>query len=123
MEFPRSGLSQYRRHTGCGHGSSRDTRDVEQILPRPHDVQIVIGTDMEQVQHLVEHLAVLGGDADQALKPAGMSFQLLDDRRHLDRLGAGTEYGDDLFHDRYDLISLIITTGLLSLKSILQFPF
>ena len=38
--------------------------DVEQVLVRAHQVEIVVGRDAESVEHLVEHLAVLAGDAD-----------------------------------------------------------
>lgn len=37
---------------------------VVEILSRFHDVQVVIGGDIEEPKHLVEHLAVLRGDAD-----------------------------------------------------------
>ena len=42
--------------------------DVGQILPRGHDVEVEIGREPEELEHLVEHLAVLGGDADRASK-------------------------------------------------------
>jgi hypothetical protein len=34
-----------------------------------HQVQVVVRLDLEQVQHLVEHLPVLGGDADARFDP------------------------------------------------------
>ena len=45
--------------------AEQDARgDVEEILVRLHHRQVVIGDDGEQRQHLVEHLAMLAGDAD-----------------------------------------------------------
>ena len=44
------------QHTGC---------DVVKVLPLSHDIEVVVGTDVENFQNLVEHLAVLAGDADE----------------------------------------------------------
>ena len=73
--------------------------DVRKGLPRLHDVQVVIGGDGEGFQHLVQHLAVLGGDAHQAFKLLP-PLQLFDQGRHFDGLRPGAEHGHDLdlFH-------------------------
>jgi len=43
-------------------------------------VQVVVGRDAEERQHLVEHLAVLRGDADAGLETVGVLPDLVDDR-------------------------------------------
>jgi hypothetical protein len=48
-------------------------------LTWPHDVEVVVGADVEQVQDLVEHVPVLSCDADPALDVQTMAFQLPDD--------------------------------------------
>jgi len=68
--------------------------DVGEVLPRLHDVEVMVGADVEQVQHLVEHLTVLGGDAHLCLD-GRVGGQGVDDRCHLDGLGAGAENGKD----------------------------
>ena len=47
---------------------------------------------------LVQHLAVLPGDAHQGLNPL-TGLQLVDQRAHLDGLRPGAEYKHDLFHE------------------------
>lgn len=51
-------------------------RDVEERLPRPHDGEVVVGDHAEHGEHLVEHLAVLAGHADERLKLVGAGLQL-----------------------------------------------
>ena len=50
----------------------------------------MVRTNGEQFEHLVEHLAVLGGDADKRLKPWRRG-EAAYDRRHLDGFGAGAK--------------------------------
>jgi hypothetical protein len=64
----------------------RARRDVGEILPRPHDVEIEVGTDAEKLETLVEHLPVLRGHADPGIE-AGVCIQRRDHGRHLDCLG------------------------------------
>jgi len=68
-----------------GHG------EACQGLVRAHEVQVRIGLDVEGLQDLVEHLPVLGGDADPRLEPAG-PLQFADDRGQLDRFRPCAEY-------------------------------
>ena len=61
-----------------------------QILSRPHDIEIDVGLDLEEGEHLVEHLAMLRGDDYR--RPKGrfrecVGTQFMDDRGHLDRFG------------------------------------
>jgi hypothetical protein len=39
-------------------------RDVGLVLAPLHDVDVVLGDNLEQVQHLVKHLPVLGDDTN-----------------------------------------------------------
>ena len=63
---------------------------LREILAGPHHVEVEVGRDPEERQHLVEHLAMLGGHAD-ARREARVGPQGEHDRRHLDRLGPRPE--------------------------------
>ncbi|MNY51998.1 hypothetical protein D3C86_1876360 [compost metagenome] len=65
-------------------------REVRQGLARLHEIQVGVRDDAEEVQDLVEHLAVLGGDADLEVQVVGLGDRK-NHRRHLDGLGAGAE--------------------------------
>ena len=71
-------------------------RDVEERLPRPHDGEVVVGGHAEHGEHLVEHLAVLPGDADDRLELIGPRLELERQGAHLDGLRAGAEDEHDL---------------------------
>ena len=68
--------------------------DGVQALPVLHDVQVIVGRDGKQSQHIVQHLAVLGRDAADALD-LSPAFQLLHQGGHLHCLRPGPE-------DRHD---------------------
>lgn len=70
--------------------------DVEQRLAGPHDGEVVVGDHAEHGEHLVEHLAVLAGDADDRLELLGPRLELERQRAHLDGLRAGAEDEHDL---------------------------
>ena len=61
-----------------------------EILVIAHHIQVEVGRNREQVQHLVQHASMLGGDADSRLNAGGIS-QGLDDRRHLDGFRPGSK--------------------------------
>ena len=67
---------------------------LRQRLVGAHQVEVDVGGDLEQVEHLVEHLAVLGGDANQRFD-AGRVVQALYDGRHFDGFRAGAKDGED----------------------------
>ena len=46
-------------------------RDARGRLARRHDLEIVVGGEREDIEHLVQHVAVLGRDADDALELVG----------------------------------------------------
>ena len=82
------------RQNLCGDGGQR--------LPRLHDVEVVIRLYAEDIQDAVQHLPVLGRDADQALKFLP-PLQLQGEGAHLDGLGPCSEDGEytQLFHDLF----------------------
>ena len=57
--------------------------DPAQILTLRHPVQVGIGRDLEQIQHLVQHLPVLGRDDNTRVSQAACAFRgialLIDD--------------------------------------------
>ena len=71
-------------------------RDVEERLAGPHDGEVVVWDHAEHGEHLVEHLAVLPGDADDRLELLGPRLELERQRAHLDGLWAGAEDEHDL---------------------------
>ncbi len=77
--------------------------DVGQSLARLHDVQVVVRRDVEQGEHLVEHLAMLRRDAhaDVELRHAR---EALDDGRHLDGFGPRSEHDHGLHEDALELL-------------------
>ena len=64
--------------------------NVGQVLVFTHDVEVVIGTNVEQPQNLIKHGPVLGGNADPGLDPRGF-FQGLDDGSHFNGLRTRSE--------------------------------
>lgn len=71
--------------------------DIKQGLPLLHDGQIVIRLHMKGFQHLVEHLTVLAGDANQRPQVfPGLEF--VNQGAHFNSFGTGSEYEHDCFH-------------------------
>ena len=60
-------------------------------LVLPHQIQVEIRSDIEQIQYLIEHLSVLGGRADARFNPTGLAEQA-DDRCQFHGFGAGSNY-------------------------------
>ena len=79
--------------------------DVVEVLPGAHDVEVEVGTYVEDVEHLVEHLAVLPGHADKGPELVGVAFERFDQRGHFDGLGPCSEYEHDGFHRCWVLCS------------------
>lgn len=65
-----------------------------QCLALGNHVQVEIGDDVEQPQHLVQHMPVLTRHADSQLEIAG-SLDAVDQRRHFDGFRPGPKYGED----------------------------
>ena len=74
-----TGLTQHiahaQQHTG-GH--------VIQVLPLLHDVQVIIRLDVENLEHLIEHFAVLSGNAHKGTEVFRVCLECLDQRGHFD---------------------------------------
>jgi hypothetical protein len=66
-------------------------KDIAQRLSRLHDVEIVVGLQRKRGHHLVEHFAVLTGDADSRQDFLLLS-QCADDRCHFDGFRTCAEY-------------------------------
>jgi hypothetical protein len=64
---------------------------LRQGLIRAHHVQIVIGADPENIEHLIEHLPVLGGSNSNNVEKTPLSPELENDRCQLDGIRPGTE--------------------------------
>ena len=91
-------------------------RHVEQRLARLHNGQVVVGSHVEDAQHLVEHLAVLARHGHDGLELILSRLQLVGERAHLDGLRAGAEDEHDFFHsyflpERIRLFKLAIVIG------------
>ena len=65
-----------------------------ETLAALHDVEVVLRRDAELAQDAVQHLAVLGGYADHALK-LGPALKLQDEGGHFDGLRPRPEDGHD----------------------------
>ena len=61
---------------------------IAQRLARLHEIEIAVYPDRQYLQHLVEHLAVLGGSQHEGRRVKGLQFP--EDRVELDRLGPGS---------------------------------
>lgn len=73
-------------------------RHVEQRLARLHDRQVVVWDHAKDVQHLVEHLAVLAGHSHDGLELIPARLQLVGERAHLDGLRSGAEDEHHFLH-------------------------
>ena len=73
-------------------------RHVEQRLARLHDRKVVVGSHIEDAQHLVEHLAVLARHGHEGLELILAHLELIDERTHLDCLRTGAEDEHYLLH-------------------------
>ena len=67
---------------------------VGEALRRLHDVEIEIRPHAEELQHLIEHLAMLRRHAEPHAQ-AWLALQGLDHGQHLDGLGPRPEYHED----------------------------
>ena len=74
------------------------TGDMGQVLIITHDIEVVFGDNPKEVEHLVQHIPVLGGNRHLGID-AVRCRQGLDDRRHFDGFGTGSKHTQD-FHSR-----------------------
>ena len=83
-------------------------RHVEQRLARLHNGQVVVGSHVEDAQHLVEHLAVLARRGHDGLELILSRLQLVGERAHLDGLRAGAEDEHYLLQNGFPLKSHMV---------------
>ena len=78
--------------------------DVGEGLAGLHNVQVIVRHNLKGIQHLVQHLPVLGSDAHQGFK-LGAGLELFDQGGHFDGFGPGAEHQHDFdfFHDAHIL--------------------
>lgn len=74
--------------------------DVVQVLALLHDVQVKIRLHLKYLEHLVQHLPMLPGDAHDGLELIGIFLELLHQGAHLDGLWAGAEDEEYFLHIR-----------------------
>ena len=73
------------------HPGKHPGRNVVQVLPLLHDVQVVIRLYFEYPQHLVQHLPMLPSHAHHRLELPRMLLELFHQGAHFDGFGAGAE--------------------------------
>jgi hypothetical protein len=72
------------------HSPEHPRRQLRQGLVRLHQIEINVGSDVGDLEHLIEHLPVLCRHADEHPK-ARVFLQRMDDRKQLDRFRSGPE--------------------------------
>ena len=78
------------------HSGKNFPGDIKEGLPRLHDGKVIVRHHLKALQHLLQHLPVLAGDADQGLK-VGSSLQLPNQGAHFDGFRPGAEDQHDFF--------------------------
>ena len=74
------------------HPGENAREQVGKSLTGPHQIQVFVGDDPEEFQHLIKHLSMLGGDRDNHVHRSIVP-ERFNDWRHLDCFGSRT--GDD----------------------------
>jgi hypothetical protein len=64
---------------------------LKQRLAGEHEIQIVIGLDLESLEHLIEHSAMLRSDTNADIEASGIFAKAANHRTELDRLRPGAE--------------------------------
>ena len=98
------GVTMYQHHIGLAfleditHAREHSSRDIIQVLTLLHDVEVIVGGYVEDAKHLIQHLAMLTGDAHDRLEILCIFLELLHQRSHLNGLWAGPKYEHNCFH-------------------------
>ena len=85
----RGGVAVHQHHVGpdffehVAHAGEHAGRNVVEVLPLLHNVEVEIGVDIEYTQHLVQHLAVLSCNTHNRLEFRRMLLELLHQGAHL----------------------------------------
>ena len=93
------------------HPGQDPCRHIVKILPRLHDVQIEVGGDFKEIEHLIQHLAVLPRDTDYGFEFRRFRLKGFHQRSHLDRLRTGPEDQHDFFHRSNSLNDAAVGRG------------
>ena len=81
-------------HNRVGRGKEAGGQ-LREALIGSHQIHLVVGRDLKEVEHLIQHLAMLPRRTDDRAHTIGISPQLLDNGRHLDRFRARAEDAED----------------------------
>ena len=96
------------------HGGDRPRGQIGERLVRPHQVEVGVRRDAEDGQHLIEHLAMLRGDAHVRLERPVLAHGE-DERAELDGLGSRSKNEGDassgVVHVHIHLMTQGFTTG------------
>ena len=74
-----------------------------------HNGKVVIGRHVKGAEHLIEHLAMLAGDAEGNVE-FGTLLQFKNEGTHFDRFRTGAENKHDFFHWDTPFLSFVIIT-------------
>ena len=80
------------------HPGQHPRRDIVQVLPLLHDIQIIIRLHIENCQHLVQHFPMLPRHAHNRLERLRILLERLHQRTHLNRLRPRSKHQHYLFH-------------------------
>src|SRR5438093_11448120 len=69
-----------------------------QCLLWNHEIHVLVAGQVKNLQHLIQHLAMLGRDDRHRLDCPFMTLEFLDDGSHFDGFGPGTEQDTDVTH-------------------------
>jgi len=84
------------------HAAQHARRQGAEALIVLHDIEAEVRLEIEQIEHLRDHLLVLAGRAD-GHGESRRCLQATDERRHLDGLGPRADDGEDLSRWHCDL--------------------
>ena len=87
------GLLQHPVHPGEALGG-----DGGEGLPRLHDVQVKVGSDIKYLEYLVKHLSVLSGNANNSFELVGVFLEFLDQWSHFYGFRSRSKHKHYSFH-------------------------
>ncbi len=100
------------------HAQQHRGRDVEQVLARLHQVQVDVRRDVEGLEDLVEHFAMLRSHADERVEIVGMLAQRVVQRGHLDRFRPRAENEHHLFSCCHRVSSVLSMSSIRDARSL-----
>ena len=82
--------------------------DIGEVLTLLHDVEVVVRLDIEDGEHLVEHFAMLTGDAHDGFELSISLLKFLHKRTHLN--GLGTSAKNEHYFLHIGIFYIIVST-------------